>query len=103
MLRGLSCAAAPYHSLSACCCPGLLPPQALDSYTGRLAPRLALLGPEQLERNVAQRVLRWAGLGAGAGAGGAGGDGGADLSAMLAEDAAEVRCLLLLAGFALLR
>ena len=46
---------------------------------------------------MAQRVLRWAGLGAGGG----GGNGGADLSAMLAEDAAEVRCLLLLAGLAL--
>lgn len=63
-------------------------PQALGSYAGRLEPRLALLSRELLERNVVQRVLRWAGLGGG----GAAGSGGAqaDVSTLLAEDALEV-------------
>lgn len=68
-------------------------PQALDSYTGRLAPRLALLSRELIQQNVVERVLRWAALGAcdagGAGVGGCGGD----MTALLAEDAAEVGLL----------
>lgn len=60
--------------------------QALESYTGRLAPRLALLSRERVEQSVVLRVLRWAGLG-----GGGGGGGEAGLGALLAEDAAEVR------------
>ena len=55
--------------------------QALDSYTGRMAPRLALLSAERLEQGVVQRVLRWAA---------AGGAGDADPGTLLAEDAAEV-------------
>ncbi|PSC68227.1 hypothetical protein C2E20_8189 [Micractinium conductrix] len=54
--------------------------QALDSYTGRMAPRLALLSAERLEQGVVQRVLRWAA---------AGGAGDADPGTLLAEDAAE--------------
>jgi hypothetical protein len=61
--------------------------QALDSFTGRLDPRLALLSRELVEHNVVHRVLRWAGLGRGDG-----GSAEAHLNAMLAEDAAEVRC-----------
>lgn len=86
---------------ASCCCsccamrsicstlPPYLPPQALASYTGRLAPRLALLSPELLDRHVVQRVLRWAELGQPQGGGGGGG-----LSELLAEDALEVRLLL---------
>ena len=71
--------------------------QALQSYTGRVAPRLALLGAEQLERGVVQRVLRWAALGGessgGSSSGSMEGPGPTvqPLSALLAEDAAEVR------------
>lgn len=71
--------------------------QAVRSLAGRLAPRVALLDPTLLDRHVTQRVLRWAALGGGnAAAGGTGsqavsGAGGvADVSALLAEDAAEV-------------
>lgn len=68
-------------------------PQALDSYTGRLAPRLALLSRERIQQNVVERVLRWAAMGA-CDTGGAGvGSGGGDMAAMLAEDAAEVGLL----------
>ena len=56
------------------------PPQAATSYTGRVAPRVALLAPELVDRNVVLRVLRWAGLGDGGGGGGGGDE--------LAEDAA---------------
>ncbi|KAL4425047.1 hypothetical protein ABPG77_001825 [Micractinium sp. CCAP 211/92] len=63
--------------------------QALDSHTGRLAPRLALLSRERIQQNVVERVLCWAAMGA-CDTGGAGvGSGGGDMAAMLAEDAAE--------------
>lgn len=75
--------------------PTRAPSQALASYTGRLAPRLALLSPELLDRHVVQRVLRWAGMGDPANAGDCG---GAGLGAMLAEDALEVRVRLACAG-----
>lgn len=70
--------------------------QAVRSLTGRLAPRVALLDPTLLDRHVAQRVLRWAALGggglaAGSSQAGSGAGGVADLGALLAEDAAEVR------------
>lgn len=70
-------------------------PQAVRSLAGRLAPRVALLDPAMLDRHVTQRVLRWAALGGGSGVAGgmaaAGGSGSTgELSAMLAEDAAEV-------------
>ncbi|KAI7842423.1 hypothetical protein COHA_004062 [Chlorella ohadii] len=66
--------------------------QAVRSLTGRLAPQVALLDPALLDRHVTQRVLRWAALGGSMGSGGiaaVGGGGVGDLSAMLAEDAAE--------------
>lgn len=65
----------------------------MRSLTGRLAPRVALLDPALLDGHVTQRVLRWAALGGSMGSGGiaaVGGGGVGDLSAMLAEDAAEV-------------
>lgn len=68
-----------------------LKPQALNSYAGRLDPRLALLSPELLERHVVRRVLRWAALGDAGGGGTAAVGGGGDLGALLTEDAQEVR------------
>ena len=61
--------------------------QALDSYTGRTAPRVALLSRERIEQNVVQRVLRWAGMGACRG-----GDAieSSAMAGLLAEDALEV-------------
>lgn len=60
-------------------------PQALESFSARFHPRLALLDRERVERNVKQRVQRWAALGRG--------EGGWEQAeaALLAEDAAEVR------------
>lgn len=82
-----------WHSLANL--PATWAPQAVRSLAGRLAPRVALLDAAMLDRHVTQRLLCWATRGGGSGAAGgmaAAGGGGSmgELSAMLAEDAAEV-------------
>ena len=54
----------------------------LSSFAGRLDPVRALLDLQRLERAVGERVLGWAFMGVGAAE--------LDMTAVLAEDAAEV-------------